>query len=57
MSTNMINKNYKKDDFLILVDEKDKPWGKLEKKLVHELELSKVESDAWQEYLQLREKP
>ena len=26
-------------------------------KLVRELELSKVESDAWQEYLQLREKP
>ncbi len=27
------------NDYLILVDEKDKPWGKLEKQLVHELGL------------------
>jgi isopentenyl-diphosphate Delta-isomerase len=27
------------NDFLILVDENDKPWGKLEKQLVHELGL------------------
>ncbi len=26
----------KKEDFLILVDENDKPWGKLEKSLVHQ---------------------
>jgi isopentenyl-diphosphate delta-isomerase len=27
------------NDFLILVDDNDKPWGKLEKRLVHELGL------------------
>ena len=26
----------KKEDFLILVDENDTPWGKLEKSLVHQ---------------------
>ncbi|MEP7169608.1 MAG: isopentenyl-diphosphate Delta-isomerase [Bacteroidota bacterium] len=33
----MKNKKSDKENFLILVDENDKQWGKLEKQLVHEL--------------------